>query len=79
VETDGERQRTVSGACPQCRQVSFGEEIPGQPDARGEQQPDAPLSQDLPHEGERSANGEQRGERAKDQRPEQRVGPQAGF
>ncbi|MNP27124.1 hypothetical protein D3C76_1200140 [compost metagenome] len=36
VEPHGERHRTVTGLGPQRGQVGLGEQVPGQPDARGQ-------------------------------------------
>ncbi|MNP03897.1 hypothetical protein D3C76_957950 [compost metagenome] len=79
VETHGERHRTVTGLGPQCGQVSLGEQVPGQPDTRGQQQPDAPFAQDLAHESQRTADREQGRQCAEEQRPQHGIGQQATF
>ncbi|MNS86769.1 hypothetical protein D3C72_1206840 [compost metagenome] len=79
VETHGKRHRTITGLGPQRGQVSLGEQVPGQPDARGQQQPDAPLAQDLPDESQRTTDRQQGRQAAKEQGPEQRIRQQAAF
>ncbi|MNC25434.1 hypothetical protein D3C75_735220 [compost metagenome] len=79
VEAHGQRHRTVTGTVPQCRQVGLGEQVPGQPQASAQQQPDAPGAQHLAHERQRPTDREQRGQGAEAQGPEHRAVPGAGF